>query len=276
VKGTNAAGATNAAKGTNAATVTNTAKDTHAAKDTNAMVATNAAISTNPAAGTNLLAQSTNSTNAAAGQTNAGAGARRGGAPDSGPRGGMANLPPGMTPEMMASIPPEILAQMMAGGMPGGPGGGPMKKIELPPEVQARVDRIINSEIFGPVIHPMPMALLGIADQEAFIRATNGQIDSVKVGGEMGGIKLLRIGVNRVLIEQGGEKKELTLFDGIGGASLMPKPSSAPSTNPPSTNAPSTNAPSTNAPMKMALKGDAPATNAPINRSLSSQQKETP
>jgi hypothetical protein len=139
-----------------------------------------------------------------------------------------------------------------------------MKKIELPPLVQARVDKIIDSEIFGPVVRPMPLALVGIADQEAFIQATNGQISPVKEGGETGGIKLLRIGINRVLVEQDGEKKELTLFDGIGGMSLMPKP-----TNAPSTNAVATNGPSTNAPAKRAA-------NASTNQNLSSKKKETP
>jgi hypothetical protein len=150
------------------------------------------------------------------------------------------------------------------GGMPGGRQGSGMKKIELPPLIQARVDKIIDSEIFGPVVRPMPLALVGIADQEAFIQATNGQVSPVKEGGETGGIKLLRIGINRVLVEQDGEKKELTLFDGIGGTSLMPKP-----TNEPSTNAASTNGPSTNAPAKRAA-------NAATNQNLSSKQKETP
>jgi hypothetical protein len=169
-----------------------------------------------------------------------------------------------------------MLAQMMGGALPGGRRGGAMKKIELPPEVQARVDKIINSEIFGPIIRPMPMALIGIADQQASIRATNGQTDWVKIGGEIGGFKLLRIGVNRVLVEQDGEKRELIQFEGIGGESLMPKPTNAPSTNAPSTNAPSTNAPSTNAPSKRASTRKAAATNASTNQTLSSKQKETP
>ena len=58
----------------------------------------------------------------------------------------------------------------------------------------------------------MPMALLGIADDDAFLRGPDGQTGMVKEGGELGGIKLLRIGINRVLIEQDGEKKELTVF----------------------------------------------------------------
>jgi hypothetical protein len=200
-----------------------------AQKGTNAVNGTNVANGTN-AANTANVVKGTNGTNGtvgtnAAGATNA----------SSGPPGGM---------------PPEMMAQMMGGGMPGGFGG--MKKIELPPDVQARVDRIIDSEILGPVIRPVPMALVGIADEEAFIQATNGQISSVKIDGEAGGIKLLRIGINRVLVEQNGEKKELTLFGGLGGESLLPPPTDAPSTNLPSTN-----------------------NNASSNQTLSPKQKET-
>jgi hypothetical protein len=226
---------------------------------------------TNVVKGTNVMAKSTNAPAAGeTGQTNASSSPRRGDSQRSGPSEGMPGLPPGMTPEMMAGMPPEMMAQMMGGGMPGGRMGGGMKKIELPPEVQARVDRIIDSEIFGPVIRPMPLALIGIADQEAFIRATNGQTGPVKVGGEMGGIKLLRIGVNRVLVEQDGEKKELTVFGGFGGESLMPKP-----TNAPSTNMTSTNAPSTNAPTKKASTRNAAANHASTTPTLSSKEKET-
>jgi hypothetical protein len=115
----------------------------------------------------------------------------------------------------------------MAGFM-GGMMGGPPMAVKLPGPVQARVDRIKESEILGPVPHPMPMALLGIADDDAFLRAPDGQTGMVKEGGELGGIKLLRIGTNRVLVEQDGEKKELTLFSGFGGDSMLPQESGAP------------------------------------------------
>jgi hypothetical protein len=198
---------------------------------TNATISTNAAHGTNLAKGTNAIAKSTNAPLAGeAGQTNAGSGPSHHGPRKPGQNEGRAGMPPGM------------MGQMMGGGMPGGPMGGGMNKVELPPQVQAQVDRIIDSEIFGALMRPMPLALLGIADQEAFIQATNGQTGPLKVGGEMGGVKLLRIGVNRVLVEQGGEKSELTLFGGIGGESLMPAPTNAPSTNTASTNTPSTNA----------------------------------
>ena len=67
------------------------------------------------------------------------------------------------------------------------------------------------------------MALLGLAGEEALLRGPNGQAGLVKEGGEIGGIKLLRIGTNRVLIEHEGKQKELTIFSGYGSESLLPQ-----------------------------------------------------
>ena len=111
-----------------------------------------------------------------------------------------------------------------SGGFPGGfPGmggrGGPAQK--LSPEAQVRVDKIVNSEIFAPVFHPLPMALMGIAGDTAFLRGPDGQTGLVKPGDSLGEVKLVRIGINRVLVDQGGEQKELLIFDGYGGESLL-------------------------------------------------------
>ncbi|MGA2247826.1 MAG: hypothetical protein ABSH48_22800 [Verrucomicrobiota bacterium] len=103
---------------------------------------------------------------------------------------------------------------------PGKPGA------DLPPAIQARIARITESEILAPVMHPQPMALLGIAGEFAFLRAASGQTGLVKEGDSLDDLKLLRIGINRVLIEQDGQKKELMIFAGYGGDSLMPKDSS--------------------------------------------------
>ena len=110
---------------------------------------------------------------------------------------------------------------------------GMAKLPELPPIIQARIDKIAQSEILGPFMRPMPMALLGIVGKDAFLRAPSGQTGLVNEGGELGGIKLLRIGTNRVLIEQAGEKKELTMFSGLGSESFLPK--QTPATNEPIT-----------------------------------------
>jgi hypothetical protein len=109
----------------------------------------------------------------------------------------------------------------MMGGPMGRPGG--KKGPDLAPAVQARVDKIVDSELLGPVFRPLPMALLGIAGNVAFLRSPSGQTGLVKEGDQLGEIKLLRIGTNRVLVEQSGEKKELTIFSGYGSESLMPK-----------------------------------------------------
>ena len=94
----------------------------------------------------------------------------------------------------------------------------------LPPAISARIDRITQSEILGSIIRPLPMALLGIAGQDAFLRAPNGQTGLLKEGEELGGVKLLRIGTNRVLIEHEAQQKELSVFSGFGSESLLPKP----------------------------------------------------
>jgi hypothetical protein len=252
-KGTNAAAGTKAASATNAIAGTNTTATTNLTAGTNSSTGTNVVTGTNAVQGTNTLAKSTNAPGASdLAQTNGSAAPKR-------------------APAHQAGMNPDMMAQMMGGGMPGGPMGRGMKKIELPQEVQARIDKIVDSEMLGPIFHPMPMALIGIADQLAYIRSTTGQTGPVKIGGEMGGIKLLRIGVNRVLVEHDGETNELTLFDGIGGVSLMPKPTSSPSTN-----AATTNAPATNPPAKSAATGNAPTLHTSIDRMLSSNDKETP
>ena len=109
----------------------------------------------------------------------------------------------------------------MGMGPSGRPGATTAPELALP--IRARVYGITDSEILGPIMRPMPMALLGIAGNVAFLRAANGQTGLVKEGDSLGGLKLLRIGTNRVLVEDDGQKKELTLFSGYGGESLLPK-----------------------------------------------------
>jgi hypothetical protein len=130
---------------------------------------------------------------------------------------------PTATPAPAASVKTNSpLAVKTTGPHSGPPQPMPGKKTDLPPAVQARLDVVVESEILGPFIRPMPMALLGIAGDDAFLRAPDGQTGMVKEGTNLGAIKLLRIGTNRVLVEENGEKKELTLFAGMGGESLLP------------------------------------------------------
>lgn len=116
-------------------------------------------------------------------------------------------------------------AASSASGRSSGPGraGGPAAVSNIPAPVQGRIDKITQSEILGPVVRPLPMALIGLAGKDAFIRAPNGQTGLMKEGDELGGLKLLRIGTNRVLVEHESQQKELMLFSGLGSETLMPK-----------------------------------------------------
>lgn len=144
---------------------------------------------------------------------------------ESGPKAIIAaagNAPPHLQPGMPPGFPGMPPGIAMAGMPFGSPMPGP-KLADLPPAIQARINRITDSEILGTIVHPLPMALLGIAGDYAFLRAASGQTGMVKEGDQLAGLKLLRIGVNRVLVEQDGQQKELTIFSGLGGESLLSK-----------------------------------------------------
>ena len=126
-----------------------------------------------------------------------------------------------------STAPPEMAMAGMSGG-PAGMRGGRVPAPELAPEIKARVDRIYESEILGQIMRPLPMALMGIAGNSAFLRSPSGQTGLVKEGDSLGEIKLLRVGINRVLVEQDGQKKELMIFEGYGGESLLPKEKETP------------------------------------------------
>lgn len=93
--------------------------------------------------------------------------------------------------------------------------------MDLSPDVKARVEKITQSEILGPVMRPPPMALLGIAGNDVILRGTNGQSGLVREGQEIGGVKLMQVGTNRVLVEVGGKQQELMIFSGVGGEPLL-------------------------------------------------------
>jgi hypothetical protein len=190
-------------------------QETNAFPSSGAMAAENGAKGTN----TNALARAVSST------TN-GAGSVPGGehtnvvaktniatvpAPGSGPHGPGRGMPSTGARGSPGSSP----------GLAGPPGQGVSPA--LPPEVQSRIDRITDSEILAPANKPLPMALLGIAGRDVFLRTATGQTGLVKQGEDLGGVKILKVGINRVLVEEQGEKKELTISQGLGGESLMPK-----------------------------------------------------
>ena len=171
-------------------------------------------------AGTNLAISP--STNTVVADTNAPSAKRAGGSNIVSSISARTNLTNGVMARGPGAPPPNMAGMSgMMPGMMGGPGG--RKPASLAPDVQARVDRVVESELLAPIAHPMPMALLGIAGQVAFLRSPSGQTGMVKEGDNLGEIKLLRIGTNRVLVEQDGQKKELMIFSGLGGESLLPK-----------------------------------------------------
>lgn len=102
-----------------------------------------------------------------------------------------------------------------------GPGGAP--QMNLPADVQAMIDKIRQSQLLGPDIKPPPMALMGIAGKDVFLRGPNGQTGIIREGEELGGVKLIRIGTNRVVVEENGQQKELTIFSGFGSETLLEK-----------------------------------------------------
>src|SRR5688572_28828794 len=79
--------------------------------------------------------------------------------------GGKTNTPPRTGSQMPPTdLPPAMSAR----------GDRPTPATNLPPAISARIDRVTQSEILGSIIRPLPMALLGIAGQDAFFRAPNG------------------------------------------------------------------------------------------------------
>ena len=230
---------TNFAAGTNAVAASNTNAPASTTGSTNLLAATNAVVaSTNAVSVTATSNTVVKMTPPVSDQTNLAV------IPNSAPTNSVATNAPGTNPVTTNSVaapgtnqahaegiasgtnaaPPRPLAKAKkppGGGMPFGPGGGPGRPSALPPATQAWVDKIVDSEIFAPVMRPQPMALMGIAGNVAFLRSPSGQTGLVKVGDSLGEIKLIKIGINRVLVEQDGQPKELTVFNGYGSDSLL-------------------------------------------------------
>jgi hypothetical protein len=103
---------------------------------------------------------------------------------------------------------------------------GARQAAEVPPAAASpalpeKHGAVASSGVLGAVPKaPPPPALLGLAGKYAILRAPGGQTDLVAEGGEIGGVKLIRIGVNRVLVEHQGKVEELSIFSGLGGAPL--------------------------------------------------------
>lgn len=214
--GTNAPGTNAIAKGaTNSASTNSVAA--HWAKGSTNSVAAEVTVTNSESS--NTLATATNKPSGAATQEIASAAVKISGT--------NALKIPGAASTNKESTNASLAKGMSKKGMPPGgrPGpGGASKVADIPAPVKERIDRIVQGEILAPVMRPLPMGLLGIAGPSAFLRGPDGQTGLVKEGDQLGTLKLLRIGTNRVLVEQDGEKKELTIFSGFGSETLLPKP----------------------------------------------------
>ncbi len=111
--------------------------------------------------------------------------------------------------------------------------GGKEKKANAnpAPPFPARFEVVATSGLLGkaPKVKPPPPALLGVIGKYAMIRAPNGKEDLVAEGGEFGGVKVIKISTNRVLIEHEGQQRELTIYAGMGSSSLLSPKTSLPS-----------------------------------------------
>lgn len=132
------------------------------------------------------------------------------------------------TPPVASAAKTNETAQRQTNSSPRSSRSSSAPQSDLPAAVQARVDRIVQGEILGAVVRPLPMALLGIAGKDAFLRGSDGQTGLVREGEVLGALKVLRIGTNRVLVEHEGQKKELMLFSGFGSETLLPKEEKGP------------------------------------------------
>ena len=122
--------------------------------------------------------------------------------------------------------PPEALPENPAAAPLIDPAGTPTAPRTQTPAALDRYRAIERSGIFGapPSAPPRPQpGLLGIANDCAIIRLPGGQVELFREGAELEGIKVLRIGTNRVLIEFKGRMTELIIFSGLGSGSLLPQ-----------------------------------------------------
>lgn len=104
------------------------------------------------------------------------------------------------------------------GAVPNAPGPAPQ------PALPDRFKAIDASGIFGSVpVQKIVPTLIGMAGKYAILQTPDGAVGLVAEGGEQGGVKVLKIDINRALIEFEGKQQELTLFSGLGSSSLLPQ-----------------------------------------------------
>ena len=106
---------------------------------------------------------------------------------------------------------------------------GPKEAGAAPVPLPEKYKAIESSGIFGlaPQKKEAPPVLLGIAGDCALVAAPDGARGLVREGGEFHGVKVLRLDINRALIEYKGKVEELTMFSGLGSTPLLPREKAA-------------------------------------------------
>lgn len=99
---------------------------------------------------------------------------------------------------------------------------GKKESKDLPTDIEKRSAKLEKSGILGKTPKPPPMALIGIAEPYAFLQTPTGKTEKIKEGESLNGVKVLKVGANRVLVEHEDQTSELSIFSGIGSESLMP------------------------------------------------------
>ena len=116
---------------------------------------------------------------------------------------------------------------LVGSAIPAAGGADDAGPVASPSELPAEYRLIEESGIFGNLKReePKPPALIGILGGRegtyAILRGGDGKTFQLAEGEEANGVTLLRTGTNRVLVRHLGKDVELTLFSGLGGASLV-------------------------------------------------------
>lgn len=90
-------------------------------------------------------------------------------------------------------------------------------------EVKVAVTIIKKSGVFGSPPKPRPSSLIGIAENVAFIQTPSGSVQGIEIGQTIQNVKVIKIDTNRVLIEENGKQRELTIYSGMGSETLIGK-----------------------------------------------------
>lgn len=98
------------------------------------------------------------------------------------------------------------------------------QQTDPPASLPERFKTIDACGMFGKVpVQKIVPTLIGMAGKYAILQTPDGAVGLVAEGGQQGDVKVIKIDINRALIEFEGKQQELTLFSGLGSGSLLPQ-----------------------------------------------------